>query len=402
MATVPWEALQGLGPTLEPPLAAVLAGEPAERVLDRLLRAHRAFTAEQRAVAAESVFGVGLWRRRLRARLGHPDAPPLHLLAALAVDLGQRPDAPRWLGVDLPPLLPLADWRDRHSVPDWLAATLERAVGAEAPALAAAFNRPGPVCLRVNRLRTTREALAAALCRQGVTAEPGRWAPDALLVTSPRPNLLGLGSELLGAFEVQDEGSQLLGQLTGAQPGDEVLDLCAGAGGKALQLAALVGAQGRVHAADLDLPRLERLRTRAAKADARVLLHGREPPAALRVPRVLVDAPCSELGVLRRGPDVRWRVDPSAFAALPALQLELVERGARHLAPGGRLVYATCTLRPEENEAVVDAALARCPQLRLTRAELPAELLDARGCLRLVPHRHGTDGFFAAVFSSSP
>lgn len=398
LTTIPWHALDGLGPELDAPLTAVLAHEPAERVLDKFLRAHRAFTPEQRQVSAEALFGVGLWRRRLRAHL--PPATPLQLLAILATELGHHPDAAARLGVTLPALAPTpTDWRDRHSVPDWIAAHLEARFGPDgAAALAAELNRPGPVCLRA---KGARDALAAQLARAGVETIPGRWSPHALLVTTPRPNLLGLGPDFLGQFEVQDEGSQLLGALVDAQPGTDVLDLCAGAGGKSLQLASLVGPQGRVHATDVDLARLERLRTRASKANARVLIHGREAPASLRVPRVLVDAPCSELGALRRGPDLRWRLDPSLVDTLPKLQLELIERGLRHLAPGGHFVYATCTLTRAENEAVVDAALAAHPELSLVRPSLPAEVLDARGCLALAPHLHGTDGFFGAVLASA-
>jgi 16S rRNA (cytosine967-C5)-methyltransferase len=395
LTTVPWSALAGLGPTLAAPLADILAGQPAERVLDKLLRANRHFTPEQRAVTAESLFGVGLWRRRLRAHL--PTGMPLQWLAILARELGGHLDAPALLDVTLPELSPTpTDWRDLHSIPDWIAAHFERRFGSTAPALAAALNRPGPVCLRA---RGDRTELATRLAAHGITTTPGRWSAQSLIVTTPRPNLLGLGPTFLGTYEVQDEGSQILGALVDVHPGDDVLDLCAGAGGKSLQLASLVGPQGRVHATDVDLERLERLRTRASKANARVLIHGRQAPASLRVPRVLVDAPCSELGALRRGPDLRWRLDPQLVSTLPALQRELIETGLQHLTPDGKLVYATCTLTLEENEAVVDAVLAAHPELTLVRPQLPAALLDARGLLLLAPHLHGTDGFFGAVFT---
>lgn len=385
---VPWDALDALRDALAPAVDEVLAGTAAERVLDRFLRAHRELDDTQRKVCAEAIFGVGLWRRRLRC---NPSPSPqwgegIVLLDALVQDLGGR-------GAVAPP----ADWRDRFSVPDWLVDVLVREVGDEAPQLAAAFNLPGPVCLRVNRRKTSRHELAAALLSHGVDSTPGRFAPDCLVVTTPRPNIYALSAALPGHFEVQDEGSQLLGHLVAAGEGDQVLDLCAGAGGKALQLASLVGPRGRVHATDVDLARLERLRTRASKAGVSVTIHGARAPEALQVPFVLVDAPCSELGALRRGPDLRWRIDPRDFAPLPALQDSLVRRGLEHLTPGGRLVYATCTLRHEENQAVVDAVLASTPSVTLVRPEMPDELLDTRGFLRLYPHSHGTDGFFAAV-----
>jgi 16S rRNA (cytosine967-C5)-methyltransferase len=325
------------------------------------------------------------------------DGTALQLLAVLARERGGFSAAPQALGVELPELRPVpTDWRDRFSFPDWIAVHLEARFGSESAALGEALNRPGPVCLRA---RGSRDDLQQLLASRGVETVPGRWAPHALVVTTPRPNLLGLGPEFSGRFEVQDEGSQLLGALVDVHRGDEVLDLCAGAGGKSLQLAALVGPEGRVHATDIDLPRLERLRTRAAKANARVLIHGREAPAGLLVPRVLIDAPCSELGALRRGPDLRWRLEPALVDTMPALQRELIATGLRHLAPSGQLVYATCTFTREENEDVVDAALAAHPELRLVRPALPDAVLDARGCLLVDPHRHGTDGFFGAVFA---
>lgn len=385
LRSLPWHALDGLKAALAPPIDEVLAGAPAERVLKRFLRAHPELDDAQRRMASEAIFGVGLWRRRLAAVTGATTAPTA--LHTLIHHLG--------LGEGTPP----ADWPARFSVPDWLADALVDAVGDEAPHLAAALDLPGPVCLRANRRRMSRDALAHALRARGVDTAPGQLAPDALIVTSPRPNIYGLAADLPGDFEVQDEGSQVLGNLVDAGEGDAVLDLCAGAGGKTLLLAAAVGPAGRVHATDVDLSRLERLRLRAARAGVSISIHGAHPPESLRVPRVLVDAPCSELGALRRGPDLRWRMRPADFEALPELQLEILRRGLSHLAPGGRLVYATCTLRRQENDDVVDAILTECPEATLVRPDAPAGTIDARGFLRLCPHRHGTDGFFAAVLT---
>ncbi len=392
LTTVPWQALEGLGPILAPALSEILSGTPAERALDKLLRAHRDFTPDQRAVCAESLFGVGLWRRRLRAQV---DGDGLQLLAVLALEQGGFTRAAELLGVELSVVRPVpALWRDRYSFPDWIADQMGARFGDDAAAMAEALNRPGPVCLRA---RGSREELQKQLAAAGIETTLGRWGSQALVVTTRRPNLFGLGPEFLGRFEVQDEGSQLLGELVDARPGDEVLDLCAGAGGKSLQLAAIVGPQGKVHATDVDLPRLERLRTRAAKANARVLIHGAAAPASLMVSRVLIDAPCSELGSLRRGPDLRWRLDAGLVNSMPAIQRGLIETGLRHLAPGGRLVYATCTFTLAENEGVIDAVLQGHPELRVVRPSVDGALIDSRGFLFTAPHLHGTDSFFGAV-----
>jgi 16S rRNA (cytosine967-C5)-methyltransferase len=404
LRTVPWDALRGLAPALEAPLAEVLAGAAAERVLDRLLRANRQLEANGRAAVSEAIFGVGMWRRRLRAQLGLREGGPRVLLAALLRDLAGRADAEELSGLE-PGTLPAAgpppvELADRASLPDWLAGELLLAAGPRAAALADALNFPGPMALRANGLLTDRDALAVRLAGEGVATRPSRLAPQGLLVEGPRPNVLGLASHREGLFEVQDEASQLAGAAVGARPGEEVLDLCAGAGGKALLLAAAVGPGGRVHATDPDLARLERLRERVARAGAGeiVTVHGAEPPGDLKAGRVLVDAPCSELGTLRRGPDLRWRLDPAAFEPLPVLQLGLLSRAARHVAPGGRLVYATCTFRAAENEAVAEAFEAEHPRFLRVVPEVDLSLLTPLGFMRTWPHKHGADAFFVACW----
>ena len=408
LRTLPWEALRGLAPALDAPLAGVLAGDPADAALARFLRARPGLGPEGRAAVAEAVLGVALWRRRLRVALGSAGARPRLLLAALLRELAGRADAADLCGLaegDLPPpTAPPDALADRFSFPDWLADEIGAAVGREADALGDALDLPGPVCLRVNTLRASTAELAARLSAEGVATRPGTLAPECLVVTSPRPNVYGLPSHREGLFEVQDEGSQLAGRSLGARAGDVVLDLCAGAGGKALLLAAAVGSGGCVHTADPDAEKLSRLRHRVMRAGAReiVQVHGAEPPLALLADRVLVDAPCSELGVLRRGPDARWRLDPASFAALPELQLGILARAARHVRPGGTLVYATCTPLREENEEVV-ARFVAGSRGEATVAPVPAdwpgppEARTPDGFIRLSPHRDGTDGFFAAV-----
>jgi 16S rRNA (cytosine967-C5)-methyltransferase len=366
LTEVPWKALRV--DVALPAIARVLDGAPAEREVDRALRAHRELSRDQRTAAVEAIFGVALWRRRLAWHAG--SEAPADLLAALVRDLaGPSPAVPPRLA-------------DRWSLPDWLEAHLERELGAGADAFCEAIAVPGPVCLRTNRLLCTRDELAARLASEGIATRPGQRSPDALIVETKNANLFGSQAWREGLFEPQDEGSQLVGQLVEAGPTDTVLDLCAGAGGKSLLLAAQ-GATVLAH--DTDATRLDRLRTRAARARATLIRIVRAPAPA---DRVLVDAPCSELGTLRRGPDARWRIQPAALTAHPKLQRELLETAAR--CAKKRIVYATCTVSRAENEDVAAHFDSTHPEFRRV------------GEARFLPHLHGTDGFFAAVWDKSP
>nr|WP_244981540.1 RsmB/NOP family class I SAM-dependent RNA methyltransferase [Corallococcus exercitus] len=401
--------MEGLGPVVSDALARVLSGDPAERVLDRTLRAHRDLSRDGRQALKEAVFNVGLWRRRLGFLLDSPDAPPSQLLFALLHGLAGVPalDAASWAGLpapvplrtEAPPSLAL-----RASLPDWLADHFFRELGPEAEAFCAHLNVPGPITLRVNPARISREALAARLASEGVTTRPGSWSPLALQVDGPRPNLYGLASLREGLFEVQDEGSQLLGLLVEARPGETVLDLCAGAGGKTLQLGAAMNDSGRLLAYDPDAERLDRLQQRASRAGlTRVQVLRTPPSAGLNADRVLADAPCSELGSLRRGPDLRFRLTPDSLSRYTAVQRDILARAGDVVRPGGRVVYATCTVNRAENQDVVADFLRSRPDFRVVTPGagwLPDACLRD-GFLFVTPHRHGTDGFFAAVLERS-
>ncbi len=395
LRTVPWEALAGLAESVLPAIRRVLDGAPAEREIDRLLRAQATLTAVQRAAVVEAIFGVGLWRRRLAVHARSSE--PRTLLFALLRDLAGVTEAraaelvglPRPLPAQVPPPERLAD---RWSYPDWIEAVFQREAAGEAQALAAAMCAPGPVTLRANTLRIGRDELARALEAEGVATRPGRYARDALIATTPRPNLLGLEAWRAGLFEPQDEASQLVAEMVQARPGETVLDFCAGAGGKTLALGAAMSGRGRIVAWDPDPERVQRLLLRASRAGL-----GVEIAREVEADAVLVDAPCSELGTLRRGPDLRFRLREQDAPRFPALQRDILETALQRVRRGGRLVYATCTLRREENEEVAQALERAHPELQRLAPEVPPEV-QRDGFLRTFPHLHDMDGFFAAAW----
>jgi 16S rRNA (cytosine967-C5)-methyltransferase len=273
---------------------------------------------------------------------------------------------------------------------------------AEAIALAEAMNARPPLTLRVNTLRATAAALTAALAARGATVVPCRFAPDGLAVSEagdPRQ----LPPLQAGSCAVQDEAAILVGHALGPAPGETVADVCAAPGTKTTHLAALMANRGRLVAADPHAGRLGLLRTACARlgativeprlADARALADALGPTCD----RVLVDAPCSNLGVLRRNPDAKWRRRLDDFAALAATQAAILDAAGELVRPGGVLVYATCSLEPEENEAVVADFRAR--RLDFVPDALPpavpAACRASPAVLRMTPHQHGSDGFTA-------
>jgi 16S rRNA (cytosine967-C5)-methyltransferase len=289
------------------------------------------------------------------------------------------------------------------SHPRWLVQRWAREFGAELPALLAADNEPGPTTVRVNRLRTTREAALWELSAAGMEAEPGRWAPDAIVVSRRAGNLRTLPAWRQGRLTFQGEASQLVTQLLGIAPGDHVLDACAAPGGKAGHAAACTGDGGLVVALDVRPAGARRIRGEAVRLGAAALrvavADARRLPLRTSFDRILLDAPCTGLGTLRRHPELRWRRRPEDVPRLAALQRELLAAVARHLRPGGILVYAVCTLTPEETEEAIADLVARDPRFAVEPAlvaDVPAELVTPAGFLRTLPHRHGLDGFFAA------
>jgi len=392
---------------------------PADAALSHWLRNHPNLGARDRSEVAEAVYDVLRHLRRYR-QFGESGVGPasrrlaiLGLAATLgANELSEGMDAAEaeWLQrvsqIDLA-TLPRAV---RGSIPDWLD---ERLGAMDSPdTLIEALNRQASLDLRVNPLKVERDAMLAEL-QQGA----GRYEPVAMRYSpwgirmEGRPAINRWPQFENGSIEVQDEGSQLLALLVGPRRGEMIIDFCAGAGGKTLLLGALMRSTGRLYAFDVSAARLARAKPRFARSGLSNVVpvvidsenDARVKRLAGKAQRVLVDAPCSGIGTLRRNPDLKWRQHPEALAELGQLQERILNSAARCVAPGGRLVYATCSLLAEENEVQAERFLASHPDFeRLDAAEILAarcENLKLDGpYVQLRPDVHGTDGFFAAVF----
>lgn len=408
----------------------------ADRALDFVLRRAKHLYSQERRAVAERVYGL-LRRQRLvdflagqavkdfeKLSTGRQDLLRLAITRALEGDepsmvvqaLGLEGKDVAWLRAldkhreKLSRLPKAARFAIEASVPDFLAPKLLAEVGDEAEAFATAMNTRAPLTVRANALRVTREELAARLAKEDVQTSPTPLSPFGLFLET-RTNVFSLEAFKEGLFEVQDEGSQLLGMLVDAPP-RKVVDACAGAGGKTLQLAAQMKNRGEVFALDVDERRLEDLRQRARRAgvhNVRVQAIAAGPEAEGQLTklmgaaeRVLVDAPCSGTGTFRRKPDGRYRLTEASLAEHVERQRTLLARFAKLVRPGGRLVYGTCSLLSEENEGVVKDFVAKHPDFEVVPAtpwlgEALAAKTTRDGMLRLFPHRHGTDGFFGAV-----
>ena len=295
-----------------------------------------------------------------------------------------------------------------HSYPDWMVERFITAFGAEAAdRLCAAMNRRAPLTVRANRLKSDRDGLAARLASDGIESSPTRLARDGLTLHT-RQNVYEMSAFRDGWMELQDEGSQLCAELVAPPPRGTVVDACAGAGGKTLAIGALLQNRGRIAACDISDRKLEELRRRARRAGLTTLQAALTPagtspaPSLAPADRVLVDAPCSGLGVIRRHPETKWRVGPGEVARLARRQRAILEAYLPLVKPGGRLIYATCSLSPEENDGVIDGLLADHPELAPVSAKevLGKERALAIGDgerLRVRPDLHDTDGFFAAI-----
>ena len=402
---------------------------PLDLILQRYVRARRYIGSKDRAALGDRVFGAVRRQGRLDWRLraaGADPSPRARILAdavltggASMLDLsamtadaqyGPPPLTPTELGwlnaLGDPPLagagMPL---QAELECPDWAWDSFNAAFGERAPDELVALRDPAPLDLRVNTLKTTHERALADIRAAGFEARSVPYSPYGIRLMD-RVALGRLPGLLDGAVDPQDEGSQLVAMMVDVQPGESVVDFCAGAGGKTLALAADMQNKGRLYALDSDRRRLERSAPRYAKAGVdnvqrRVISTGADSwlkRRKRRFDRVLVDAPCTGVGAWRRNPDARWSRKSPPLSDLVALQTVILERAARLVRPRGRLVYATCSMLPEENEAQVEAFLQANPDFRLDPpTRFPAPLTGPY--LKLTPAQHGCDGFFAAALT---
>nr|WP_034985272.1 RsmB/NOP family class I SAM-dependent RNA methyltransferase [Laribacter hongkongensis] len=396
---------------------------PADAVLSAYFRDMRKLGAQDRHLIAETIFAV-LRRRAFLTALTAPSATPRRLVIASLIKVrglnvreldGILTEAEKKWVVELKAAHPELDLAGRAELPEWVVDAL-RAGGQDDDAIVAlghSMQNSAPLDLRANTLKMRREDVLAALRAAGLELAPTPFSPVGLRVKG-KPPINRHPLFLEGAVEVQDEGSQLLGLLVGARRGEMVVDFCAGAGGKTLHLGAMMASRGRLYAFDVSEKRLANLKPRLARSglsNVTPQLIQNENDSKIKrlagkVDRVLVDAPCSGLGTLRRNPDLKFRQSPASIAELNKTQASILARAAQLVKPGGRLVYATCSVLPAENDAIVDAFLAAHPEFSETPVNTLLEqagvALDTGSRLRLLPGVHSTDGFFAAVLTRTP
>ncbi|QNK73785.1 RsmB/NOP family class I SAM-dependent RNA methyltransferase [Variovorax sp. PAMC28562] len=399
---------------------------PADQVVSRFFRDHREFGPRERGTLAETVYTV-LRKKLLFDHLSPSGSGSKERRMAILGFYGPRDflksalndTEKRWLdncdAVSQDDLLE----RHRHNLPEWMVGPLKAQLGDDFWRLAESLQQPAPLDLRVNVLIAKRPEVKAELKKAGIAAVETPFSPWGLRIDG-KPALNKLDAFVRGAVEVQDEGSQLLALLLDAKRGEMVVDFCAGAGGKTLAIGATMRNTGRLYAFDTSAHRLDALKPRLARSQLSnvhpaAIAHERDDRVkrlAGKIDRVLVDAPCSGLGTLRRNPDLKWRQSPQSVAEMTAKQAAILQSAARLVKSGGRLVYATCSLLPEENEAIAEAFSAANPDFAPMDVAEVLEGLKVEGAkklcaggeadtryLRLWPHKHATDGFFAAVWN---
>jgi 16S rRNA (cytosine967-C5)-methyltransferase len=386
---------------------------PADRTLTFIFREYKNLGSRERAKVADVAYA---WLRHYASFNEHfPSSTPRRwaiaalkeytgISVAAAAYHGSKGDL-SWLRERLSAEVRKLSPAQAHECPEWLWERLVAQDGEQAASeLMKAMQFPARFDLRVNTLKAKREEVLARFAAEGLAAEPTPYAPNGVRFSAP----IALQNHALftsGAVEVQDEGSQLLAQLVGAKRTEMVGDFCAGAGGKTLAIGAMMSSTGRLYAMDVDEKRLKNLNPRMNRAgltNVHPMLIDSETDSRLKrlagkFDRVLVDAPCSGLGTLRRNPDLKWRQTAVGVEEMNAKQLRILRAAAKLVKPGGRLVYATCSILREENDAIVEAFFADGGFTKLSAAQILGREDVGGEMLRLSPIIHGCDGFFACA-----
>jgi len=398
---------------------------PADAIVSRFFRDNRGLGPRERATLAETVYTV-LRKKQLFDHLAPSGSGPKERRLAILGFYGPgdflrsalTDQEKRWLdqceAVKPEDLME----RHRHNLPEWLVQPLKDQLGEGFWPLVESLNQGAGLDLRVNAIKAKRVDVQKDLQQAGIKAVPTPYSPWGLRIAG-KPALNKTEAFLRGDFEVQDEGSQLLAMLVDAKRGEMVADFCAGAGGKTLALGASMRSTGRLYAFDTSAHRLDALKPRMARSGLSnvhpaAIAHERDDRVKRltgKLDRVLVDAPCTGLGTLRRNPDLKWRQTMAGVEEMAVKQAAILQSASRMVKSGGRLVYATCSILPQENEAIAQAFSAANPDfVPLTASEILANLKvenaptlcsggdDGLLYLRLWPHLHQTDGFFAAVW----
>jgi 16S rRNA (cytosine967-C5)-methyltransferase len=401
--------------------AALVPSGPADGKLSTYFRENKELGPIDRAFIADTTYAVLRRKRYLQLIAGGAD--PFGLLMAQLLRVqglsmrevsahlspAQTTRAQEIKAMAIENLTPAI----QADVPDWLWDSLVSQYGEEqALTIARSMQQQAPLDLRVNRLNGVRETVLALFTKENIPATATPYSPDGVRLKDK----IVLNKHVLftkGVIEVQDEGSQLLAMLVAPRRGEMVADFCAGAGGKTLALGAIMHNSGRLYAFDVSERRLANLKPRLARSGLsnihpQLIANERDQKLkrlAGKFDRVLVDAPCSGLGTLRRNPDLKWRQTPKDIDELAVKQTNILAAAAKLVKAGGRLVYATCSLLREENEAIIEAFLAQHPEFKsISTTDILAQQkveLDTGEQLKMLPHLHGTDGFFAAVMEKA-
>jgi len=398
---------------------------PADAIVSRFFRDNRGLGPRERATLAETVYTV-LRKKLLFDHLAPSGSGPKERRLAILGFYGPgdflrsalTDQEKNWLDqcekVSPNDLME----RHRHNLPEWLVQPLKEQLGAEFWPLVETLNLGAGLDLRVNTFKAKRADVQKELAKAGIKSTVTPYSPWGLRI-SGKPALNKNEAFMRGDFEVQDEGSQLLAMLLDAKRGEMVVDFCAGAGGKTLAIGAAMRSTGRLYAFDTSAHRLDAFKSRLKRSGLSnvhpaAIAHERDDRVKRltgKMDRVLVDAPCTGLGTLRRNPDLKWRQNLQAVEEMAVKQAAILQSASRMLKSGGRLVYATCSVLPQENEAIAEAFTVANPDFEplpvgdvLTEIKVEAAASLCSGgengqlYLRLWPHRHATDGFFAAVW----